>query len=52
MQLIETILVFYRDPYMEEADDDEEDSYIKPMKVDIDLSLSAYANARKYVILV
>lgn len=38
-----------RNPYVdsdfEEEDDDDEP--IKPMKVDIDLALSAYANSRK-----
>ena len=38
--------ICYRDPYSEDLDDTDED-YIKPMKVDIDLALSAYANARK-----
>ena len=42
--------IFSRDPYdylNEDDDEEEEDTRIKPMKVEIDLALSAYANARK-----
>lgn len=37
----------HRDPYEGEEDDDEEYAPVKPLKVDIDLGLSAYANSRK-----
>ncbi|KAJ8308819.1 hypothetical protein KUTeg_013693 [Tegillarca granosa] len=40
------ITMFLRDPYTD-SDEDSEDT-IPPMKVDIDLSHSAYANSRKY----
>ncbi|XP_050405953.1 ribosome quality control complex subunit NEMF [Patella vulgata] len=37
------------DPYyVSDGDDDESDKPLKPLKIDIDLSLSAYANSRKY----
>lgn len=43
----------HRDPYRysdDEYDDDEDDEDIlKPTKVDIDISMSAYGNSRKYV---
>ncbi|KAL3872530.1 hypothetical protein ACJMK2_035753 [Sinanodonta woodiana] len=38
-----------KNPYMSsDEEDNDDDERIKPMKVDIDLSLSAYANSRKY----
>ena len=40
------MFVLFSEPYAE-FDSDEENDHIKPMKVDIDLGLSAYANARK-----
>ncbi|KAK3092818.1 hypothetical protein FSP39_007530 [Pinctada imbricata] len=45
-----TITLLLRDPYRnsdDEYDDDDEDE-LRPMKIDIDLSLSAYSNSRKY----
>lgn len=42
-----------RDPYRysdDEYDDDDDDDVLKPTKVDIDISMSAYGNSRKYVI--
>ncbi len=36
-----------RNPYDYCDDDEDEEDKIKPMKVNIDLGLSAYANARK-----
>ena len=46
------VLVFcciYRDPYRNSDDeyDDDDENDLRPMKIDIDLSLSAYANSRK-----
>ncbi|XP_078313249.1 ribosome quality control complex subunit NEMF-like isoform X1 [Crassostrea virginica] len=47
-----TITLLLRDPYRysdDEYDDDEDDEDIlKPTKVDIDISMSAYGNSRKY----
>ena len=43
-------MILCRDPYTNSDDDDEEEldeDVLKPMKIDIDLGLSAYANARK-----
>jgi len=41
-----------RNPYVtsdfEDEDSESDDSAVKPMRVDIDLGLSAYANSRKY----
>ncbi|KAL8598247.1 hypothetical protein ACOMHN_035197 [Nucella lapillus] len=48
---INHITLMLHDPYEGEAnddDDDEESVALKPMKVDIDLGLSAYANSRKF----
>ena len=40
----------FRNPYVDsDFEEDEDDEPIKPMKIDIDLALSAYANSRKYV---
>ena len=38
---------FYRDPYFESDDEDQNEEILRPMNIDIDLSLSAYANSRK-----
>ena len=38
---------YYRNPYVDSDFEDDEDDYIKPMRIDIDLGLSAYANSRK-----
>ncbi len=43
-------MILCRDPYANSDDEDEEEldeDVLKPMKIDIDLGLSAYANARK-----
>ena len=41
-----------RNPYVtsdfEDEDSESDDYAVKPMRVDIDLGLSAYANSRKY----
>ena len=40
----------FRDPYADsesDGEDDEDRGILKPMKIDIDLSVSAYANARR-----
>lgn len=37
-----------QNPYVDSDFDDDEEEFIKPKKVDIDLGLSAYANSRKY----
>ncbi|XP_048732715.1 ribosome quality control complex subunit NEMF-like [Ostrea edulis] len=44
-----TIALLLRDPfrYSDEEDEDEED-ILRPTKVDIDISMSAYGNSRKY----
>lgn len=42
------ITLLLHDPYVGEGGDDENYTPLKPLKVDIDLSLSAYANSRKY----
>lgn len=45
------ITLLLHDPYDdggEVGDDDEDDGRLKPMTVDIDLSLTAFANARRY----
>lgn len=46
------LFIFCRDPYRysdDEYDDDDDDDVLKPTKVDIDISMSAYGNSRKYV---
>lgn len=47
------LFIFCRDPYRysdDEYDDgDYDDDVLKPTKVDIDISMSAYGNSRKYV---
>ena len=42
-------LFYFRDPYgsSDDEDDEPDDDVLKPMKVSIDLDLSAHANARK-----
>lgn len=44
------VIWYCRDPfrYSDEEDEDEED-ILRPTKVDIDISMSAYGNSRKYV---
>jgi hypothetical protein len=43
---------YFRNPYVDSdfEEDEDDDEPIKPMKIDIDLALSAYANSRKYVV--
>ena len=42
------IVLLCRDPYADsEEEEDETADCLRPMKVDIDLGLSAFANARK-----
>lgn len=46
------LFIFFRDPYRysdDEYDDDDDDDVLKPTKIDIDISMSAYGNSRKYV---
>lgn len=40
------LICFYRSPFADESDD--EQSSNAPVKVDIDLSLTAFANAKRY----
>ncbi|XP_076463782.1 ribosome quality control complex subunit NEMF-like [Babylonia areolata] len=42
------ITMLLQDPYEGDSDDEEEYAPLKPMKVDIDLGLSSYANSRKF----
>lgn len=56
---INHISLYLTDPYAESSgseetkdkndDDDEDDNKLRPMVVDIDLELSAFANARRYI---
>ena len=47
------IRCYFRNPYLDsdEEADPEDSEAVASMKVDIDLELTAYANARKYVLL-
>ena len=45
---INHIIMVLRDPYFESDDEDQNEEILRPMNIDIDLSLSAYANSRKY----
>lgn len=42
------ISVVLKDPYFESDDEDLNEDILRPMNIDIDLSLSAYANSRKF----
>ncbi|XP_046545079.1 nuclear export mediator factor NEMF-like [Haliotis rubra] len=44
------VTLLLKDPYVGDIEDEEEEEYepVKPMRIDIDLSLSAYANSRKF----
>lgn len=42
------ITVVLKDPYFESDDEDLNEDILRPMNIDIDLSLSAYANSRKF----
>ena len=49
IQWFTSIFLYFRDPYgsSDDEDDEPDDDVLKPMKVSIDLDLSAHANARK-----
>ncbi|XP_071079995.1 ribosome quality control complex subunit NEMF-like [Haliotis cracherodii] len=42
------VTLLLKDPYVGDIEDEDEYQPVKPMRIDIDLSLSAYANSRKF----
>ncbi|CAH1790707.1 unnamed protein product [Owenia fusiformis] len=42
------ITMLLKDPYLDSDEEGDPETTLKPMRIDIDLALSAYANARKY----